>query len=582
MAGVALAIVAFPTVREALAHIRQNPFNTNVLMTIAAVGAFGIGSYEEGAAVLLLFNAAEALEGKVVDKVRDVVRRFAGMLPKRALVRQGDALVETSVEEVKVGDEVLVKPGWRIPFDGRVLEGYSNVDQSTITGESVPVQKFPGSYVYSGTLNMTSPLTIRVERAFKDSTVNRILNLVLKARERKARIERFIERFSRFYTPSIMALAAAIAFIPSLLLGQPVSVWGYRALIVLVVACPSALAISSPVTMMFGLTRAMWASALVKGGVYLEELAGVRLVAFDKTGTLTYGRLKVTSVHAANGFSYEEVIKVAASVEALSTHPVAEAITRAAKDLAPEIIKPAIDVSEVPGKGIVGRMHDGSEVVVGRATFLRELGISVTDHEQDGGLHVSVAFKGVHVGTLCLNDEIRYDAKESVARIKSMGIGVAMLTGDNLERASSVAKDLGIGSFYASLLPEDKVKVVEELKKNYGKVAMIGDGVNDAPVLASSDVGIAVGTAGNDVAIESADIAIMVDDLRVIPRLIRLSKRVRFILKLNIAIALTLKLMLIVLAITGIIPLWVGVLGDDGVTLLIIANSLPILKTKLT
>lgn len=312
LAGVALVIVAAPVAYEAVKQFRGNPFNTEVLMLTAATGAFAIGVFEEGAAVLILYNFAEAIEDYTVDKVRRITRRMAALLPQRAMVKRNGGLSEVPVEDLKVRETILVKPGWRIPVDGRIVVGSSNVDQSAVTGEAMPVEKSSGDTVLSGTLNLDGSLEVVVEKPFKDSTISRIINLVVEARERKARVERFIDRFSRFYTPSMIALAALIALTPPLVLDQPLGVWVYRALIVIVIACPSALVISTPVTMLMGLTRAMWSSVLVKGGIYLEEVSKVKAVAFDKTGTLTKGRLQVAQIAPTNGFRKEDVLQLAA------------------------------------------------------------------------------------------------------------------------------------------------------------------------------------------------------------------------------------------------------------------------------
>ncbi|MBS7628992.1 cadmium-translocating P-type ATPase [Candidatus Bathyarchaeota archaeon] len=583
LAGIALTIVAIPVAYEALKQFRSNPFNTEMLMITAAVGASAISVFEEGAAVLILYNFAEAVEDYTVDKVRRVARKMAALLPQRAMVKRNNELVEVPVEDLKVGDVIVVKPGWRIPIDGRIIAGYTNVDQAAVTGESMPVEKGPGAEVLSGTLNLDRSIEVRVEKPFKDSTISRVINLVVEARERKAKVERFIDRFSRFYAPSTITLAVLIVLVPLLILGQPWEVWVYRALVVLVIACPSALVISTPVTMLMGLTRAMWSSVLVKGGIYLEEVAKIKVVAFDKTGTLTKGRLKVTKITAAEGFRDGDVLRFAALAEARSGHPIATAILEAAKASGLDLNGDA-QLVDVPGKGVKANL-EGKVILIGKTSFLVEerieLGkMSIQANGDSVGTQVAVAVDGRLAGSIILLDEIRPEAKEAITLLKSQGVKVFMLTGDNDTTARQIAQDLGIEEYYAELLPEDKVRIAKELRQRYGAVMMVGDGVNDAPVLAASNVGVAVGTAGNDVAIDVADVALMGSDLRMIPYLLRLGRRVISTLKMNIGIALGLKFLLIILGASGFIPLWIGVLGDDGVTLIVIAYTLPLLRFK--
>ncbi|MEM4200246.1 MAG: cation-translocating P-type ATPase [Nitrososphaerales archaeon] len=583
LAGIALIIAAIPVVYELVKQFRGNPFNTEVLMIAAAVGASAIGMFEEGAVVLILYNFAEAVENYTVDKVRGIARKMATLLPQRAVVKRDGELVEVPVEDLKVGDVIVVKPGWRIPIDGRIIAGYSNVDQAAVTGESIPVEKSLGAEVLSGTLNLDRSIEVRVEKPFKDSTISKVINLVVEARERKAKVELFIDRFSRFYAPSMITFAVLIALTPPLALGQPLEVWVYRALVVLVIACPSALVISTPVTMLMGLTRAMWSSVLVKGGIYLEEVAKIKVVAFDKTGTLTKGRLKVARITAAEGFRESDVLRFAALAEARSGHPIATTILEAAKASGLDLNGDA-QLVEVPGKGVKANL-EGRVILVGKPLFLAEERIelgktSIWAGGDSVGTQVAVAVDGRFAGSIILLDEIRPEAKEAIALLKSQGVKIVMLTGDNDTTARQVAQDLGIEEYYAELLPEDKVRIVKELRLKYGAVVMVGDGVNDAPVLAASNVGVAVGTAGNDVAIDVADVALMGSDLRMVPYLLRLGRMVMSKLKMNIGIALGLKFLLIILGALGFIPLWIGVLGDDGVTLIVIAYALPLLRFK--
>lgn len=583
--GASLTLVAAPVVYDAIRRLREQPFNEDLLMAIAAIGAAAIGTWEEGAAVLLLYNAAERIEDLTVDRVRNLAKRMAGLLPKRALLKKDGGEEEVPVESLNVGDVVIVKSGWRVPVDGRIVAGRSSIDQSIVTGESIPVEKSVGDRVLSGSLSIGGSIEVLVEKPYSESTVSRIVEMVLEAQERKARVERFIERFSRYYTPAMILLSSGIAMIPPLVFGQPYATWLYRALIVLVIACPSALVISTPVTVLMGLTRAMWSGILVKGGRYLEELAGVRAVVFDKTGTLTEGRLKVSRVIPLNGYREEDVLRLAAMAESRSSHPIANAIV----ERAGHVQRGTVEVTQfvdVPGKGLKVTLSDGSVVLVGKHSFLVEEGVDaggqmVSQFLPSGVATVAVAVNGKIAGLIHVEDQVRSEARGVVKELHSQGIKSVMLTGDNPSTAREVSAELGIDEYYADLLPEDKVRLVDELRARYGSVAMVGDGVNDAPALAASNVGIAIGTAGNDVAIEAADVALMGSNLRSIPYLIKLGRKVSSKVRVNIALALSLKAIMIALGAVGLIPLWFAVIGDDGLTLLVIANALPLLRFRM-
>lgn len=578
--GLALAISAAPVLWEALERIRANPFNADFLMGIAAVSAALIGTWQEGAAVILLYNIAETIEDYTVDRARGIAKKTAALLPQRALVKKGSELVETPVDNVKIGDVIVVKPGWRIPIDGQVVGGGSTVDQSAVTGESIPVEKTIGENVLSGTLNLEGSMDVKVEKPFSDSTISRVVKLVTEAHERKAKIEGVVDRFARFYTPSMILLAALVALVPTLAFGQAFSTWIYRALIVLVIACPSAFVIATPVTVLIGLTRAMWSGILVKGGLYLEEIARVRSFAFDKTGTLTVGKFKVTSVEAFNGFEKKEVLHLAAIAESKSTHPIGIPILEEAERAGLNPSQEA-QVQDIPGKGLIAVTAD-HKILVGKQSFLEENGIDVrTAIDRQGSTSVAVAVDGRMAGIITVADYRRPEASTIVASLKELGIqNISMLTGDNEAIAEKITKELGLMGYYAELLPEDKVRIVRELRQKYGSVAVVGDGVNDAPALAASNVGIAIGTAGNDIAIEAADVALMGSDLTTIPYLVRLGRKVVRKLKVNIAVALGAKALMIMLGTLGVIPLWFSVVGDDGITIVIIANALPLLRFK--
>lgn len=580
--GVSLVLVATPVLYDAIRRIREQPFNEDLLMGIAAIGAAVIGVWEEGAAVLLLYNIAERIEDYTVDRVRNIAKRVAGLLPKRALLKKDGRLEEIPVESLSPGDIIVVKAGWRIPIDGKIVAGRSNIDQSIITGESIPIEKSVGEMVFSGSLSIDGSIEVLAEKPYKESMVSRIVEMVTVAHGRKARIERFIDRFSRYYTPTMILLSAGIALLPPLALGQSFDTWLYRALIVLVIACPSALVISTPVTVLMGLTRAMWSGILVKGGRYLEELAKVKTIIFDKTGTLTQGKLRVSRIIPLNGFSEDEVLRLAAIAESKSSHPIANAILERASHIHGGVSE-AAQFTDIAGKGLKATLSSGGILLVGKTSFLREVGVDIDDQivlrsVPSSGTTVAVAVDGRMAGLIHIEDQIRSEAKDTIKELHSMGIKSVMLTGDNPATAREVSTSISVEEYYADLLPEDKVRLAGELRSKYGSVAMVGDGVNDAPALAASNVGIAIGTAGNDIAIEAADAALMGSNLKSIPYLLRLGGKVSLKIRVNIVLALSLKALMIILGALGFIPLWFAVIGDDGLTLLIIANALPLLR----
>lgn len=580
LSAVSLIIITLPIALKALKRFNTNPFNADVLMSLAGIGSFLIGHFAEGAAVLLLYTLAELLEAYTVDRVRKTTKKLAELLPNRALLKKEDKSEEVLVEELKVGDIIIVKPGWRLPIDGVIVSGTSSIDQAAVTGESVPVEKKSGDDVLSGTLNLDGSLEVKVTKPFYDSTTNRIINLVMEAQGRKANIEIFVDQFSRYYTPAMLALTFLVALVPPLLFNQPFSTWFYRSLVVLIIACPSAFLISTPVTVLVGLTTAMRNGVLIKGGAYLEALSKIQAVIFDKTGTLTVGKPSVVEIVSHNGYDSKEILKLAAIVEEKSSHPLALAIIQKAQEEKIEI--PDAHVEEITGKGVKAS-YGGKDILVGKLAFLKESGIDMNDQVADSTYsQIGVAVDKKVIGIIHIADTKRPEAKEALLQLERMGIKeVAMLTGDQEQVAKTIAKEIGLKTYYAGLLPQDKERIAKELRQKYGNIAMVGDGINDAPVLAASNVGIAIGTAGNDIALEAADVALMGSDLRAVPFLIQLGKKSVLKLRMNLGIALGLKALMIVLGALGVIPLWVAVLGDDGATLLVIANALPLLRFKL-
>ncbi len=578
--ALSLIILTLSIALKAFKRFKANPFNADILMSLAGIGSFLIGHYAEGAAVLLLYTLAELLEAYTVDRVRKTTKKLAELLPKRALLKKGDSLEEVLVEDLAVGDIIIVKPGWRLPIDGVIISGSSSIDQAAVTGESVPVEKKAGNEILSGTINLDGSLEVRVTKLFYDSTTNRIINLVMEAQGRKASIEKFVDQFSRYYTPAMLVLTGVVALVPPLFFNQSFSIWFYRSLIVLIIACPSAFLISTPVTVLVGLTTAMRNGVLIKGGAYLEALAKIQAVIFDKTGTLTIGKPSVVGIEVLKDHTEEEVLLFAAIAEEKSSHPLALAIIQKAKDANLQI--PNAHIEEINGKGVKA-LFEGKEILVGKLAFLKELDISI-ENIATGNTYsqIGVAVNKKLIGVIHIADTKRPEAKEALLQLKRMGIKeIVMLTGDQEQVAKQMAKEIGLETYYAGLLPQDKERIAKELRKKYDSVAMVGDGINDAPVLAASNVGIAIGTAGNDIALEAADVALMGSDLRAVPFLIKLGKKSVNKLHMNLGIALGLKGLMIVLGVLGIIPLWVAVLGDDGATLIVIANALPLLRTKL-
>jgi len=582
LSAISLLVVGIPIFKKAFKRIRANPFNTDILMSVAAIGSLLIGSYAEGAAVLLLYTLAELLESYTTDRVRNTTKKLATLLPKRAEVKVGSEITETNVEDLRVGDTIVVKPGWRIPIDGTVSLGSSSIDQASVTGESVPVEKSIGDTVLSGTLNLDSTIEVLVTKAFTDSTTSKIIELVMNAQSNKANIEKFVDRFSRYYTPVMLIAALSMATISPLFFGGQWDEWLYKALIVLVIACPSAFLISTPVTILISLTAAMRSGVLVKGGAYIEELARIKVVMFDKTGTLTVGKPKVVQIETFGNFSESDVLKFAAAVEASSTHPLAVAI----EDYAAEqktLVVPA-KIEEVSGKGVFGRVED-RQIIAGKLAYIKEQGVDLSElsGKIQSTTQVVIAIDNMLAGIFHFSDILRPEAAQAISELKKGGIShIAMLSGDNKAVAEKIANELGVTDVYAELLPQDKERVAQEIRQKFGAVAMVGDGINDAPVLASSDVGMAMSTAENDIALEAADVALMGGNLIGVPYILRHGRKTVRKLRTNLALALGLKIVMILGGAIGIVPLWVAVLADDGATIVVIMSALPLLfhRTK--
>ena len=561
-----------------LALIRLR-FSIAVLISIAAAGAFLTGNPAEGATVLYLYAVAEFLEEYAAGRAERSIASLLDLTPQIARVRRDGGEVTIAVDDVGVGEIAIVRPGDTVPLDGIVVAGASSVDQAAITGESVPVAKEVGDAVYAGTRNVDGYLEARVTKPERESTIARVAALVAEAQSHTSPTEAFIERFSRYYTPAVILLAGLLVVVPPLAFGVPFLEAFYRALILLVIACPCALAISTPVSMVSGITTAAHNGVLIKGRDSLEAVGLARVVVFDKTGTLTTGRLEVDGV-VGFGVPEAEVLAVAASLESRSGHPIAEAIRRRAEEEGAVLL----DVEEfvsIAGRGVRGRIG-GAAYALGSVALFAEPGdnawrAAYDRLESEGKTVVLAGTASGVIGLIALSDVVKKDAEKTVAALRARGIRTVMLTGDNERVGEAVARRIGIDECHAGLLPEDKVAMVEQLMDRYGLVVMVGDGVNDAPALARANVGVAMGAIGSDVAIEAADIVVMEDDISRVAYLVALSEKTVSVVRQNVATALVVKLGIAALAVFGLVTLWMAVaFGAMGLSLAVIANALRI------
>ncbi len=563
----------------------EKRFSVEFLMAVAAVGALYLHALFEAATVLFLYSIAEYFEGYIEDRAKRTVEKLSRFMPDKARIVIEGAEKTVNVNEVEPKMTLLVRPGERIPLDGNVVEGFSHVDQAVVTGESVPEIKRVDDCVYAGTLNLSGPLKISVTKKASDTLVSRIMILVSQSGKRKATIERLVDRFAKIYVPIVIILAVVTAAVPTLIFGASVfNIWFYRSLILLVVSCPSAFIISVPATVFVAITIAARRGVIIKGGIYVEKLAKVKRVVFDKTGTLTLGRPAVHEVRLLQRTELE-ALSLAAALDQFSNHPVAQAIVRRAQEKGIDLSKFTVtDVMEVPGKGIIGSVN-GNFVAVGNLELMKQFDCNCTEafalDQSDKHTSVCVSIGKEGLAAVCVVDQVRDDALKAVSELHKNGIKTAILTGDRTEIAKETADKLKIDEVYAELFPEDKLKCIEDMKGKDGLVAMVGDGVNDAPALASSDVGIAMGSAGVDVALESADVVLVKDELAQIPYLIKLSEKTMVIAKQNIAASLIIKLILGALGVIGVTGLLATVVaGDDGVTMLLLLNSLRLERIK--
>lgn len=579
----AVLVGLLPIARRAFAAARAgSPFSIEMLMTIAAIGAVIIGAAEEAAVVVFLFLVGELLEGVAARRARASIQGLAALVPKTALLERGGQTEEVSVESLAVGAVILVRPGDRIAADGEIVEGESAINEAPVTGESTPTRKGPGSVVFAGTINTDAVLRVRVTAAAADNTIGRVVRLVEETQESKAPTERFIDRFSRYYTPAVVAMAVLVAVAPPLLLGGPWSEWVYKGLAILLIGCPCALVISTPAAIAAALSAGARRGLLLKGGAVLETLGSVTVAAFDKTGTLTEGRPQVTDLVPISR-TESQVLSMAAALESGSSHPLAVAILERAKaDSVP--VPPATDARAVPGKGVSGRVGAdmlflGAPQAVQDRVPLSQEQIAHIAALNDEGKTVSVLLVGDSLaGLIAMRDEPRADAKSGLNALKALGITPLMLTGDNRRTAEAIGHGIGIEAQY-ELMPEDKQRIVLDLQRQGKVVAKVGDGINDAPALAAANVGIAMG-GGTDVALETADAAVLHGRVADVARMVELSRRTMGNIRQNITIALGLKAVFLVTTVIGVTGLWPAILADTGATVLVTANAMRLLTWR--
>ena len=583
---IAVLVGVYYPAKKALIALRNLTATIHLLMLIGSVGALVLGMWAEAAILIFVYSLGDVLESFAVDKARGAIRSLMNLAPKQALVRKDGQEIMLSVDEINVGDSVIVKAGERIPVDGTVQTGSSFVDQSTVTGESFPVTKNVGDMVFAGTINQKSFLEVRVDKLASETMLSKIIYSVEEAQAKKISFQRFSDKFSNAYTPAMFVLGIAIAVIPPLLFGAEWMPFILRGLVVFVVSCSCGLALSVPVAVVAAMANAARKGVVFKGGAYFEATKKVKVIAFDKTGTLTIGRPEVTDVISFDKHSNAELLTLASSIECRSGHPLANAIVRKAKESNISIEANLEEFADVTGKGVKAKIN-GQQCFAGSARFLQENEISTHEHqdqiadlENQGKTTILVGQNGKLLGILAIADALRPGAKETLSIIREQGTRTVMLTGDNERCAKAIAAQAGVDEYYAQLLPEDKVRVVKELKEKYGSVAMVGDGVNDAPAMAVSNVGIAMGAAGTDVAIEAGDIVLMSDDLSKINYVRELSRKTVNNIKQNIAVSLINIAFMVAAALLGYLGLVSGLLLNEISALVVIGNALRLLTTK--
>jgi Cd2+/Zn2+-exporting ATPase len=561
--------------------LKGQVFDENFLMGIATIGALAIGEYPEAVAVMLFYQVGEAFQRLAVNRSRKSITSLMDIRPDYANLKKGDEIVRVAPEDVAVGELIVVRPGEKIPLDGRITEGCSALDMSALTGESLPRDVSAGDDVLSGSINKNGVLTIQVMKEFGESTVIKILELVSNAASKKAPVENFITKFARYYTPAVVLGAVVLAFLPPLVIpGASLSEWIHRALTFLVVSCPCALVISIPLSFFGGIGGASRNGILVKGSSYLEALTNVDTVVFDKTGTLTKGVFSVTKIIAVNGWTEQELLKYAAYAESFSNHPIAQSVIKSyGSGIDTSVLS---EQQELPGLGISVKA-DGKSVLAGNAKLMDKANITLNQAFDTGSI-VYLAIDGIYAGYIVISDEIKPDSKKAVASLKTLGVGkTVMLTGDSKATGEKIAYELGLDEVYTELLPDQKVRQLEALEKakaSKGKLIFVGDGINDAPVLARADVGIAMGAIGSDAAIEAADVVLMTDEPTKIVTAIRIARKTKQIVAQNIVFALGVKAVILILGAFGVATMWEAVFGDVGVAVIAVLNAMRTMRIK--
>ncbi|WP_407270778.1 heavy metal translocating P-type ATPase [Radiobacillus sp. PE A8.2] len=583
--AIAIVIIGHKPVKSAYYAIKSRSLDMNVLMSTAAIGAAIIGEWFEGATVVWLFALGTALQNRSMEQTRKSIRNLMDLAPSEAWIKVGSELVKKPVYDVSVGEIVVIKPGDRIPLDGEIIQGETSVNQAPITGESIPVDKLAGDIVYAGTINESGSIEIKVTKLVEDTTISKIIHLVEEAQEQRAPTQAFIDKFASIYTPIVFAAALAVIVLPPLVGMGSWSEWVYKGLALLVVACPCALVISTPVAIVSAIGNAAKNGVLIKGGTFLEKAGAIKAIAFDKTGTLTEGKPKVSDIKALS-ISEEELISIALTLEDYSTHPIAKTVVAYAKDKGLQA-KDGELFKSITGKGVQATI-DGTVFYAGNIKLFEEMDVSLDfiqnelqQLQSQGKTVVIIGTETELLGVISVADTIRKTTVDALNGLKKVGIDqVVMLTGDNEGTAKMISKEANVSRYFAELMPEDKVDAIKQLQKEGYKVAMVGDGINDAPALATSDLGIAMGGAGTDTAMETADIILMADNLEKLPHTIKLSRKALAIIKQNIWFSLIVKFIALILIFPGWLTLWMAVLSDTGAAVIVILNALRLLRVK--
>ncbi|MGG3449975.1 heavy metal translocating P-type ATPase [Domibacillus aminovorans] len=584
--ALSILIGGFALFKVGLKNLTKLQFDMKTLMTVAIIGAAIIGEWGEGAVVVFLFAVSEALESYSMEKARQSIRSLMDIAPDTAIIKRGKNEFEVDVEDIQVGDIMIIKPGQKVAMDGEVLNGQSSINQAAITGESIPVHKQTGDEVFAGSLNEEGFLEARVTKRTEDTTIAKIIHLVEEAQAERAPSQQFVDKFAKYYTPAIMMIALLVAIIPPLFMEAEWSEWIYRGLAVLVVGCPCALVISTPVAIVTAIGNAAKNGVLIKGGIHLEETGRLNVIAFDKTGTLTEGKPDVTNVVSLSDLSEKDILAIASAIEKFSQHPLASAILRKAEQENVDEYT-ADDFQSITGKGAKAILNE-TTYFIGSPTLFDEMRSipkkiqnQIIGLQQQGKTVMLVGTEEEIKGYLAVADQVRESSLSIIQKLQKLGIEkTIMLTGDNQATGKAIGKQLGLSEVKADLMPQDKLEAIKSLREQHGKVAMVGDGINDAPALASATVGIAMGGAGTDTALETADIALMADDLEKLPYTIALSRKTLNVIKQNVTFAFGLKLLALLLIIPGWLTLWMAIFADMGATLIVVLNSLRLLKTK--